>query len=657
MKIFTRVFSLIGILWGFIGAYAQTATIDLSDQRQTIRGFGGINHPVWIADLTEQQCSTAFGNGENQLGFSILRIWVSDSESQWQRELTTAKRAANLGALVFATPWNPPTSMTETVYRNNRNEKRLKYDSYQAYTDHLNAFNDYMYNNGVSLHGISFANEPDYGHDWTWYSIDEVYNFTKNYAGQLRRNGSKVITAESFAYSKSYYDKIINDADALKNIDIIGTHFYASDANTANSFFQYPLADQKAADKERWMTEHYTTSDASTTDQVTADLWPLALDVSYEIHRAMVEGNFNAYVWWYIRRHYGPIKDDGNISKRGYCMAQYSKFVRPGYVRVGADSNPTYNVYVSAYKKNDDVVIVAVNRSTVSKTLTFSIPDTKVKEWTPYVTSESKNIEKGNVIAAESGSFLVTLEPQSTTTFVGKAPGSSSEEEVEDTETVGPYGGVTLEIPGTIEAELYDTGGEGVSYHDEDSENKGGAFRTDGVDIEGDSASGYKLSWIKSGEWLKYTVDIKKSAQYDWAVKVSSANDGAAFRLLLDDNDITEIVEVPNTGDWGNYVEVSGTTSVLNAGTHTLQIYMEGSWFNLDNIRFTEAGTTDNSLILNSNILVGEYDVYTLQGVYVRTVNIESTDIQRCLRYEGLNTGLYLIRCKENNFSKLIVVE
>ena len=127
MKILMRAFPLIGILWGFMGAYAQTAKIDLSDERQTIRGFGGINHPIWIADLTEKECNTAFGNGENQLGFTILRIWVSDNKEQWAREITTAKRAVNLGATVFATPWNPPAEMTETVYRNNRNEKRLKY--------------------------------------------------------------------------------------------------------------------------------------------------------------------------------------------------------------------------------------------------------------------------------------------------------------------------------------------------------------------------------------------------------------------------------------------------------------------------------------------------------------------------------------------------
>ena len=100
--------------------------------------------------------------------------------------------------------------------------------------------------------------------------------------------------------------------------------------------------------------------------------------------------------------------------------------MRPVYVRVEADNNPTYNVYVSAYKNNDDVVIVAVNRSTVSKTLTFSIPGTKVETWEKYVTSGTKHLAKESNVNSTSGSFLITLDPQSTTTFVGKASKTST---------------------------------------------------------------------------------------------------------------------------------------------------------------------------------------------------------------------------------------
>lgn len=401
-------------------ATAQEATIDLSSKKQTIRGFGGMNHPVWIGDLTESQIKTAYGNGNGQLGFSILRCWISDNSSQWSREVATAKKVQEMGGIVFATAWNPPSSMCENVSRNGRTEKRLKPSSYGDYVQHLNGFNNHLKENGVGLYAICFANEPDYGHDWTWYSKEEVYNFTKNYAGQLRINNTKVISAESFSYQKSYYDGILNDASAAANIDILGTHFYASNADSPNSFFQYSLADQKLGGKERWMTEHYTSSDATNDGSPRANVWPEALDVAYEIHRAFAVGNFNAYVWWYIRRHYGPILEDGSVSKRGWLMANYSKFVRPGFVRVDMPDNPTYNVYTSAYEKDGKIVIVAVNRSTVEKTFTINIPNCEVKTWERYVTSGTKNLKKeSNITPDNTTSFVITLEPQSATTFTG----------------------------------------------------------------------------------------------------------------------------------------------------------------------------------------------------------------------------------------------
>ena len=63
---------------------AETATIDLSAERQLIRGFGGMNHPIWISDLTAEQRETAFGNGEGSWVF-ILRIHVDENRNNWSR--------------------------------------------------------------------------------------------------------------------------------------------------------------------------------------------------------------------------------------------------------------------------------------------------------------------------------------------------------------------------------------------------------------------------------------------------------------------------------------------------------------------------------------------------------------------------------------------
>ncbi|RED40306.1 hypothetical protein C7820_1466 [Paenibacillus sp. VMFN-D1] len=93
---------------------ASNVTVNLTAEKQVIRGFGGMNHPAWIGDLTPVQRETAFGNGKNQLGFSVLRIYIDPDKNNWQREVETAKNAIEHGAIVFATPWNPPSEMLET---------------------------------------------------------------------------------------------------------------------------------------------------------------------------------------------------------------------------------------------------------------------------------------------------------------------------------------------------------------------------------------------------------------------------------------------------------------------------------------------------------------------------------------------------------------
>jgi hypothetical protein len=131
--------------------------------------------------------------------------------------------------------------------------------------------------------------------------------------------------------------------------------------------------------------------------------------------------NFSAYVWWYIRRSYGPIDDSGNITKRGYMMSQYTKFVRPGYIRVDAPAAPATNVNVTAYKSDTSMVVVIVNKNTSSKTQQFTIKNGAVSSFNQYVSSGTKNISNDGTVKVEDGVFTVTLDAQSVTTLVGKA--------------------------------------------------------------------------------------------------------------------------------------------------------------------------------------------------------------------------------------------
>jgi glucuronoarabinoxylan endo-1,4-beta-xylanase len=107
---------------------ASDVVVNTNTQYQVMRGFGGMNFPTWGVDLTDSQTATAFGNSDNQLGMNILRIHVDPVKSNWSRELKTAKAAQQRGAIVFATPWTPPSSMTEPTTWNGKRTVRLRHD-------------------------------------------------------------------------------------------------------------------------------------------------------------------------------------------------------------------------------------------------------------------------------------------------------------------------------------------------------------------------------------------------------------------------------------------------------------------------------------------------------------------------------------------------
>jgi glucuronoarabinoxylan endo-1,4-beta-xylanase len=144
--------------------------------------------------------------------------------------------------------------------------------------------------------------------------------------------------------------------------------------------------------------------------------WPGALGTAKEISDCM-NANMNAYIWWYIRRSYGPIDENSNVTKRGYVMSQYARFVRPGFYRVSATANPQTKVDVTAYKNGPKVVIVVVNSSS-SISQTFTIPNGTVTTFTPYVTSSTKNCDQETDIIVLSENFTATLDSLSVTTFV-----------------------------------------------------------------------------------------------------------------------------------------------------------------------------------------------------------------------------------------------
>src|ERR1700739_1829909 len=149
-----------------------------------------------------------------------------------------------------------------------------------------------------------------------------------------------------------------------------------------------------------------------------------------------------------------------------------------------------------------------------------------------------------------------------------------------------PYGGTPANLPGTIQAENYDNGGEGIAYHDADAANQGGAYRTDGVDIQTttDAGGGYNVAYIADGEWLQYTVNVTASGTYNIGFRTAATSNAGSIRMLVDSVDVTGVVSLPNTSDWQTWVTTTVQNIKLTAGSHIIRIVMVTGGFNLNYI-------------------------------------------------------------------------
>lgn len=130
-------------------------------------------------------------------------------------------------------------------------------------------------------------------------------------------------------------------------------------------------------------------------------------------------------------------------------------------------------------------------------------------------------------------------------------------------------------VPGRIEAEDYDAGG----YRDTTRGNTGRQYRQDDVDIERGGAN-FNIGWVKSSEWLEYTISAKQAGTYRTSFRVASPWSGRQVWVWVD-GERKATVSVPKTGGFGRWQTVT-VPIALPKGTHRLRVQFIGDAQNLD---------------------------------------------------------------------------
>ena len=368
---------------------------------QVIQGFGcaTVFPPPGTTPLTSDEFDRLFGSGNGQVGLNILRIRVaSDVDAAWRAtELDHAKAAIQRGAKVIACPWSPPARMKTN---NSLIKGKLIPDSAANYAKYLNDFADYMAANGAPLYAISVQNEPDWEPDYescVWTAV-EMTAFLKNQGALI--TSTRLMTPELVNNNQNYVGTIMSDAGAVANLDMLSTHLYGGGI----------VENQEAKSKglEVWMTEHLVT-DTNYSDN---------LNTAVEMHDCLTKANFNAYIWWYGKRFYGPVGQNGQVTKRGYIMSHFARFIKEGAIRLGSSPNTQTEVLVSAYKNGAKKVVVVINTGTANVKQKVTFQGASAASVVPYLTNSSKNAEQGSAIAVTNNEFTYTIPFRSIVTFV-----------------------------------------------------------------------------------------------------------------------------------------------------------------------------------------------------------------------------------------------
>jgi glucuronoarabinoxylan endo-1,4-beta-xylanase len=351
----------------------------------------------------------------------------------------------------------------------------LRFAHYQSFADYLARYvKQYATANQVSIYAVSMANEPDASVNWdscAWHS-DWIATFLKLYlAPTFAANNiqAKVIAPEASSWDVvERYAPIdplfqpppppscqpahpetcppgaveplpllaatYNDPAALARLDIAAGHLY--DGDPTRKFDQ-----ALAAGKKVWQTEASLSHCAWDIDG--------ALAWATKIHQGLTAANVSAWLWWNLflwadnqslianTIGVGPAvcsdpasvgTHDGrnySVSKVLWALGNYSRFIRPGFVRMHTSSSHS-SLLASSYRDpvTGRAVVVVINHATSAIAASFSIPASSGLV-IPYVTSSIANLAPqtpvylGGPITIPARSIVTLAPPQPTIVWRG----------------------------------------------------------------------------------------------------------------------------------------------------------------------------------------------------------------------------------------------
>ena len=492
---------------------ADTATINGATTYQTMAGFGaseafGQASAVMNASSSVQQQTLAnLYSPTTGAGLTILRNEIGadpgntiepnnpggpnatpnylpmSQTNQDQGQLWFAQQIkARYGVTnIYADAWSAPGYMKTNGSASNGGQvcgstgaSCSSGDWRQAYANYLVQYAKDYAAAGVPLTYVGPSNEPDYStnYDSMTMSPAQMASVLDVLGPTVKNSGlsTQVTCCAATGWPKAgqYAQAIEADPTALADTAVATGHGYSG----------APTSPLPGWTKQAWETE-WSTFDGFTT------AWDDNSDASgmtwaQNIQQGLTGANLSAYLYWWGVTSSGANGDNEGLLEingnsviptgRLWAFANFSRYIHPGAVRVGASSSNSA-VHLSAFKNPDgSLSVVALNTGSGADPITYSMANTGVANGatvTPYLTNNGNTVAAQGTTTVAGGAFSATIPGRSLVTYV--IPGGTVSGNT-----------VTVTNPGAMSG----TVGQPVS----------------GLQIQGtDSASGQTLTYSASG--------------------------------------------------------------------------------------------------------------------------------------------------------------
>ena len=380
--------------------------VDSTIKYQTVDGFGYtltqgsayVINQLPAADRTAL-LTELFGSGDNSIGVSFLRLGIGatdlsssdytyDDMPNGTTDLALANFSLNVdmpdvipilqqivsinpSIKIIATPWSAPVWMKDN---GSFIGGSLQPSYYAVYANYFVKYIQAMQAKGITINAITPQNEPLHaGNNPSLYmtAIQEA-TFVKNNLGPAFAAAgiaTKIIVYDHNCDRPDYPMDVLSDAAANSFIDGSAFHLYAGDISALQTVHNaYPT-------KNVYFTEQYTPTTGSFAGDFRWHLKNVIIGSMRNWSKTAIEWNlandptFSPHTTGGCTTCLGALTVGSGVVTRNvayYIIAQASKFVPPGSVRIASENYGNLNT-VAFLKANGQKVLIVLNDGSSSQ--------------------------------------------------------------------------------------------------------------------------------------------------------------------------------------------------------------------------------------------------------------------------------------------------